>query len=126
VAGKSSRDAKEPEEARNILPFIGSAFAAPHPSPGACASRSIPPPRNASSAFSGARKSAGLTQAEVAGRLRKPQSFVAKYENGERRLDVLEFVALCRAIEADAVEIVRELASEHMRGRRSRKSGREA
>ena len=37
----------------------------------------------------GARKSAGLTQAEVAGRLKKPQSFVAKYENGERRLDVL-------------------------------------
>jgi transcriptional regulator with XRE-family HTH domain len=55
-----------------------------------------------------ARKSAGLTQAEVAGRLQKPQSFVAKYENGERRLDVLEFVAVCRAIEADAVEIVGE------------------
>ena len=73
----------------------------------------------------GARKTAGLTQAEVAGRLRKPQSFVAKYENGERRLDVLEFVALCRAIEVDAVEIVRELASEPMPGRRSRKSGRE-
>ena len=65
-----------------------------------------------------ARKSAGLTQAEVAGRLKRPQSFVAKYENGERRLDVLEFVAVCRAIEADAVEIVSELASGLPRGRR--------
>jgi transcriptional regulator with XRE-family HTH domain len=58
----------------------------------------------------GARKSAELTQAEVAGRLKKPQSFVAKYENGERRLDVLEFVAVCRAIEADPVEMLREIA----------------
>ncbi len=73
----------------------------------------------------GARKTAGLTQAEVAGRLRKPQSFVAKYENGERRLDLLEFVAVCRALEADAAEMVREIASESMPGRRSRKSGRE-
>ena len=72
----------------------------------------------------GARKAAGLTQAEVAGRLKKPQSFVAKYEKGERRLDVLEFVAVCRAVEADAVEIVRKLASEPMPNRRSRKSGR--
>ena len=60
----------------------------------------------------GARKAAGLTQAEVAGRLRKPQSFVAKYENGERRLDVLEFVAVCRAIDAEPVAIVSEVAAE--------------
>jgi transcriptional regulator with XRE-family HTH domain len=66
----------------------------------------------------GARKAAGLTQAEVAGRLKKPQSFVAKYENGERRLDVLEFVAVCRAIEADAVDILSEVASGPPRSRR--------
>ena len=42
----------------------------------------------------GARKAAGLTQAQVAGRLKKPQSFVTKYENGERRLDVLEFLSV--------------------------------
>jgi len=74
----------------------------------------------------GARKTTGLTQAEVAGRLKKPQSFVARYENGERRLDVLEFLSVCRAIEADAIEILRELASEPIPGRRSRKSGRQA
>lgn len=41
-----------------------------------------------------ARKNAGLTQVEVAERLWKPQSFVAKYEGGERRPDVVEFLAV--------------------------------
>ena len=39
-----------------------------------------------------ARKAKGLTQAELADALGKPQSFVAKFENGERRIDVVEFV----------------------------------
>ena len=47
-----------------------------------------------------ARKNAGLTQHELAARLSKPQSFVAKYEGGERRIDVVEFIAICRAISA--------------------------
>jgi transcriptional regulator with XRE-family HTH domain len=51
-----------------------------------------------------ARRKAGLTQQEVANRLRKPQSFVAKYEGGERRLDVVEFLAIARAIGADQCE----------------------
>lgn len=41
-----------------------------------------------------ARKKAGLTQQQLADRLDKPQSFVAKYENGERRLDVVEFLII--------------------------------
>jgi transcriptional regulator with XRE-family HTH domain len=41
-----------------------------------------------------AREEAGLTQVEVAKRLKKPQSFVSKYERGERRLDMTEFVEL--------------------------------
>jgi transcriptional regulator with XRE-family HTH domain len=56
-----------------------------------------------------ARKTAGLTQQNVARRLKKPQSFVAKYERGERRLDVVEFVAITRAIGADPVHILRAL-----------------
>ena len=47
-----------------------------------------------------ARKSARLTQHELAKRLHKPQSFVAKYEGGERRIDVVEFVTVCQAIGA--------------------------
>lgn len=41
-----------------------------------------------------ARQRSGLTQQQVASRLRKPQSFVSKYENGERRLDVAEFIGV--------------------------------
>ena len=37
-----------------------------------------------------ARKEAGLTQSEVAGALGKPQSYIAKCESGERRIDVIE------------------------------------
>lgn len=57
-----------------------------------------------------ARKGRGLTQTDVAGRLGKPPSFVAKYELGERRLDVLEFVDLAVVIGFDPVEILRRLA----------------
>jgi len=43
------------------------------------------------------RQEAGLTQAKLAGLLGKPQSFVSKYESGERRLDVLELREICVA-----------------------------
>ena len=54
----------------------------------------------------GARKAAGLTQQALALRLRKPQSFVAKYEGGERRLDVVEFIAIARALGADPLKLM--------------------
>lgn len=44
------------------------------------------------------REKAGLRQADVAERLKKLQSFVSKYESGERRLDVLELLDVCEAI----------------------------
>jgi transcriptional regulator with XRE-family HTH domain len=53
-----------------------------------------------------ARKAAGLTQQALALRLKKPQSFVAKYEGGERRLDVVEFVAISRALGADPLKLM--------------------
>jgi len=43
-----------------------------------------------------ARKAANLTQHQLAKRLRRPQSFVAKYEGGERRVDVVEFIEIVR------------------------------
>jgi hypothetical protein len=55
------------------------------------------------------RKTAGLTQAEVAERLGRPQSFVAKYEGGERRLDVIEFIDVVRSMGADPAKLVRLL-----------------
>lgn len=48
-----------------------------------------------------ARKRADLTQQQVADRLERPQSFIAKVEGGERRIDLVEFVALSRALDTD-------------------------
>jgi transcriptional regulator with XRE-family HTH domain len=56
-----------------------------------------------------ARDKAGLTQQKLAKRLGKPQSFVAKYEGGERRLDVVEFIVIAREIGADPLRILRAL-----------------
>lgn len=53
-----------------------------------------------------ARKAAGLTQAELAGRLRCHQSFVARVESGQRRIDVAELVILSRALGADPVQLL--------------------
>src|SRR5258708_40037263 len=56
-----------------------------------------------------ARKSARLTQHELAKRLHKPQSFVAKYEGGERRIDVVEFVTVCQASGADPAKLLKTM-----------------
>lgn len=56
-----------------------------------------------------AREKAELTQAEVASRLKKPQSFVAKYEGGERRLDVVEFIEICLALGIDPHAVLTDL-----------------
>jgi len=48
-----------------------------------------------------ARLRAQLDQAAVAEQLGVPQSFVSKYENGERTLDVIEFVAICGILGLD-------------------------
>lgn len=59
-----------------------------------------------------ARKSKGLTQAELAVLLNKPQSFVAKYENGERRIDVIEFVDISAALKIAAGDILDKINPE--------------
>jgi len=55
------------------------------------------------------REKAGLTQADVAERLDKPQSFVAKYEGGERRLSAIEFVDVVRALGVEPISAMRQL-----------------
>ena len=48
-----------------------------------------------------ARLSAELTQEQLAAKLRRPQSYVAKYETGDRRLDVIEFLEVCSTLRLD-------------------------
>ena len=56
-----------------------------------------------------ARTDRSLTQVEVAKMLGKPQSFVSKYESGDRHLDLIDLLALCAALECSAAAIVSEL-----------------
>ena len=62
------------------------------------------------SALADARREAKLTQADVARVLARPQSFVSKYETGERRLDVVEFLEVCEAVRTDPVGVLRIVA----------------
>jgi predicted transcriptional regulator len=56
------------------------------------------------------RDAKGLTQTDLAKRLSRPQSFVAKVEGGERRLDVFEFVDIVRALGSDPQRVLAKLA----------------
>lgn len=56
-----------------------------------------------------ARIAGHITQEELGKALGKPQSFIAKVENGERRLDIVEFVHLCRLIGIEPVSIINKL-----------------
>lgn len=55
------------------------------------------------------RKEANLTQQNLAEKLNKPQSFVSKYESGERRLDLIEFLEVAEALQFDVFEFIRKL-----------------
>lgn len=55
------------------------------------------------------RKDRKLSQTDIAKRIKKPQSFISKYESGERRLDILELHAVCKAIGISLPDFVSEL-----------------
>lgn len=56
-----------------------------------------------------ARKARGLTQTDVAGRMGTDQSHISKFERYERRLDVVDFIRYCRAINTDASDFLRSV-----------------
>ncbi|MGA2339482.1 MAG: helix-turn-helix transcriptional regulator [Terracidiphilus sp.] len=58
------------------------------------------------------RRAAGLTQAELSQQLNRPQSFVSKYERGERRLDVIEFGEVAKALSVDPAKLLGRLYRE--------------
>lgn len=54
------------------------------------------------------RTDANLKQSELAEILNQSQSFVSKYESGERRLDLLELWQICQALNITLSEFVTE------------------
>lgn len=64
-------------------------------------------------ALKAGRLDAGITQTELARLLLRPQSYVAKYEKGERRLDVVEFVEISTALRVDAAKLLSKIFSLH-------------
>ena len=57
------------------------------------------------------RETRHLTQARLAKKLGAPQSFVSKYETGERRLDIIETILICQALETSAPQLLAELSN---------------
>ncbi len=79
--------------------------------------RTVDYERNAALVSEGLRRTrrrAGLIQAAVAAHLRRPTSFVGKYENGYRQLDVIEFLKVAAAIGFDPARFLSAI-TEHDR-----------
>ena len=53
-----------------------------------------------------ARKAAGMSQRALADRLKRSDSYISKFEAGERRLEVCEFIELCEAIGASPAQLI--------------------
>lgn len=68
-----------------------------------------PPYKKLRESLVAARHSASMTQQEVARRMGRQQSFVSKYESGERHLDVVEFIEVCGALGVSPVSVMRAL-----------------
>ena len=60
-----------------------------------------------------ARKEAGLTQEELAECIGRQQSFVSKYERGQRRLDVIELIEIASAIGTEASDLIRRIEANY-------------
>ena len=65
-----------------------------------------------------ARENAAVTQQDLARRLGKPQSFISNYENGQRRVDILEFICITEELgvefEETAVDTIGGLIFNHL------------
>ncbi len=65
--------------------------------------------RTLCAALTAARKAAGLSQHELASRLKTSQTVIARIEIGERRIDVIEFIDLSRVLKIDPREVLSQL-----------------
>lgn len=66
------------------------------------------------SALKQARVRQNITQTAIATALGRPQSFIAKVENGERRLDVVEFIRLAQLLEMDWQSELQSIARKYV------------
>ena len=57
------------------------------------------------------RKAKAITQQDLANRLSRPQSYIAKVETGERRLDVVEFIEWASGIDSSPAELISAIAA---------------
>ena len=55
------------------------------------------------------RRNRKITQTQLAALLQKPQSYVSKYENGERRLDVVEFLDIADRLDVNPSKFIEKL-----------------
>lgn len=63
------------------------------------------------------RERANLTQVVLAKRLGKAQSFVSSYESGQRRIDLLEFLLIAEALQADPSKVFADIVQAKGRAR---------
>jgi len=66
------------------------------------------------------RLAKNLTQAEVAANLGLPQSYVSKYESGERRLDFIETLLLCEALGMSIQDFAAAYSAKYNKARRTK------
>ena len=59
-----------------------------------------------------ARRDNGVSQTDLAHRLLRRQQFVYKYETGERRLDIVEFVDIARVLKIDFISLLSDLKTD--------------
>ncbi|MEH2347142.1 MAG: helix-turn-helix transcriptional regulator [Nostoc sp.] len=59
-----------------------------------------------------ARQLANLTQSELSAKLSRPQSYISKYERGERRLDLIEFLEVAEALQIEPATFISKLLEE--------------
>jgi transcriptional regulator with XRE-family HTH domain len=58
-----------------------------------------------------ARHSAGMSQQGLADKLGRHQSYVAKYEGGERRIDVVELAEIASVLKLDLSAVIKEVSA---------------
>lgn len=68
--------------------------------------------RAVAAVIAAARKEAGLTQRDLASRLKRPHSVVGMIESNQRQVNMPEFVAIAEAVGADPADLFRRVLRE--------------